>query len=269
MDSKAHILVGHFAHAGLALTVSSTPLRNAGNAGIVQLDIGRGKTKRDEHFRLFHGARDNRVEVLGTDKALEQLVLLVHEPARRFELEVNAQWAERNNERIVRVSKNGRQARIERVTDARKRHFLCGMDEQHCFIAQLPQPVSSVALAHQVLKPRHFDTLSRHAQRHAVRQGEFFFAPVTTDELKRFGQLGRGARVFHSRGIAFAAGWKRAGREHIASEVWPVSEAEAIVLVRGHVWHPDHKTLHFPEWVRVLQNTEAVEVQPPGVFWVD
>jgi hypothetical protein len=269
MDSKAHILVDRFALAGLALSVFETPLRRTGNDGIVQLDIGRGRNKREEHFRMFPGAKDNRVEVLGTDKSLEQLVLMIHEPRRRFELEVNPGWAERNHERIVRYSKSGRTAHVERFTDARKRHFLCGMDEQHCFIAMLPQPVSSVSRAHEVLKPRGFEALSRRAQRHAVRQGEFFFAPVSADELKRFTQLGQHQRVVHSRGIALSAGWARAGREHIASEVWPVATEQNIVLVRGHVWHPDHKTLHFPEWMRVLQNTEAIEKPPPGIFWVD
>ena len=267
MDTRAHSLVDRFALAKLALQVRDVPLRPAGNAGIVQLAVGRGRSMAGEHFRLFPGARDNRIEVLGTDRDLEQLVLMIHEPRRRFEIETWKREAERTGERIVRSK--GQRAVIERFTDPRKRHFLCGMDEQHCFIAQLPQPVSSVSRAHDVLKPSKYEALSRRAQRQSVRQGEFFFAPLKADELKRFAQLGQHARVHQSTGIATAAGWARAGRQHIASFVWPVDPVNAVVLVRGHVHHPDHKTLHFPEWVRVLQNREAYERPPPGVLWVD
>jgi hypothetical protein len=120
-----------------------------------------------------------------------------------------------------------------------------------------------------VLKPAGYEALSRRAQRQAVRQGEFFFSPINADELKRFAQLGQGVALRTSVGIALAAGWQRVGRQHVASEVWPVSAVHNVVLVRGHVHHPDHKTLHFPEWVRVLQNREAIDRPPPGVYWVD
>lgn len=269
MRSDSHNLVDRFALAGLALQVQAAPLRRTDNAGIVQLDIGRGRSRAEEHFRLWPGSKENRIEVLGTHRALEQLVLLIHEPKRRFELEVPREGAERGGERIVRFTNKGRRAVIERFTDPRKRHFLCGMDEQHCFIAQLPKPVSSVPLAHQALKPRDFEALSRRAQRRAVRQGEFFFAPVSAEELKRYAQLGQRVPVALNRGIAETAGWVRAGRPHFASQVWAVDRAQSLVLVKGSVWHPDHKTLHFREWVRVLQNTEAIERPPPGVFWVD
>ncbi len=267
MDARSHSLVNRFALAKLALHVWDTPLRVAGNAGVVQLDIGRGRSKADEHFRLFPGARDNRIEVLGTDAALEQLVLMIHEPRRRFELEISHSEAERAGERIVRSK--GRRAVIERFTDPRKRHFLCGMDEQHCFIAQLPQPVSSVSRAHDVLKPSGYEALSRRAQHQAVRQGEFFFAPISADEQKRFAQLGLHVRVECNVGIAAAARWTRVGRPHVASEVWLVDSVNDVVLVRGHVRHPDHKTLHFPDWVRVLQNRESIDRPVPGVLWVD
>jgi hypothetical protein len=263
----SHSLVDRFARAGLALQVKGVPLRPTSNDGIVQLNIGRGRSKAEEHFRLWPGARDNRIEVLGTDKALEQLVLMIHEPRRRFELEVSKSQAEHSGERIVRIK--GRRAVIERFTDSSKRHFLCGMDEQHCFIAQLPQPVSAVSRAHEVLKPVGFEALSRRAQRKSVRQGEFFFAPLSADELKRCVQLGQGVRVHSNSGIAEAAGWARAGRQHQATSVWPVDVVNGVVLVRGQVRHPDHKMLHFPEWVRVLQNREAYERPPPGVLWVD
>ncbi len=263
MDAIRHNLIEHFDRANLRLAVASGPLALTSNSAIVQLDIRRGRSRSDEHFRLWPGAGSNRIEVQGVDRDLEQLVLMVHEPRRRFEFEVSLRVAERNpGLKIVR--KNAKQAWVERVTDSSKRHFLCGMDEQHCFIAQLPAGVSTVQRAHELLRPVALDAKSAGE---AVRQGEFFFVEPTAGELKRYLQLGRGIGWRTNVGIAQAAGWVRAGRQHVADAVWALPEA--IVLVKGSVRHPDHKTQYFSDWRRVFQNREAYEAPPPGILWVD
>ena len=263
MVRHVHPLVSRFAEAGLRLHIAAAPLQRAGTAAIVQLDIARGRSKADEGFRLWPGHARNRIEVEGVDRGLEQLVLLIHEPRVRFEVEMDRRAAERSPElKVVRVS--NRRAWVERFTDSSKRHFLCGMDEQHCFIAQLPEGVSTVRRAHEALRPAGLD--AKAAQR-AVRQGEFFFVPLSEPELKRCLQLGRGLLPKQNVGIAQAAGWVRAGRPHVASQVWALPEG--IVLVQGQVRHPDHRTVYFREWMRVLQNREAYEAPPPGVLWVD
>ncbi|MBL8953432.1 MAG: hypothetical protein JNK82_21840 [Myxococcaceae bacterium] len=263
MDAIRQNLIELFDRANLKLSLAAEPLARTTSSAIVQLDIRRGKTKADEHFRLWPGAASNHIAVQGVDRSLEQLVLLVHEPRRSFQFEMNRKLAERTpGLKIVR--KTERQAWVERVTDASKRHFLVGMDEQHCFIAQLPHGASTVQAAHALLRPPELDA---RAAGKAVRQGEFFFVEPTADQLKRYLQLGRGIGWRTNVGIAAAAKWVRAGRQHVAEAVWAL--ADGIVLVKGNVRHPDHKTLYFSDWRRVFQNREAYEAPPPGVLWVD
>ena len=110
-----------FAQAGLSLVVEPRPL-DAGlvpeMAAIVQLDIARDRLR--ERYRLFLGHHpSNRVDVTSADRVERQVVVLIEEPARRSTV----------------------------------RHFLCGRDEEHLFIAQLPREVSSVSDAHDALLP--------------------------------------------------------------------------------------------------------------------
>jgi hypothetical protein len=270
MVSFVHPLVSRFERAGPWLQVASAPLAHTTNTSIVQLDIARGRSKSEERFRLWPGHRTNRIEVLDVDREQEQLVLMIHQPRRRFEFEMPLSVAKRSDVTVVRVK--NKTAWVERFTDDRKRHFLCGMDEQHCFIAQLPEPVSTVAQAHGVLKPAGLGDAQTKAKSPAIRQGEFFFVPVAGADLKRLLQLGRGTLPRRNIGIAQAANGSRAGRPHRADEVWVIAESGApgqTVLVKGRVRHPDHRTVRFSEWMRVFQNREAYEVPPPGVLWVD
>ena len=270
MDTSAHHIVSRFEHAGLRLKVSDRPLVSVGTDAIVQLDISRARSKHDEGFRLWPGHASNRIEVQGVERARTQLVLMVHEPRRRFEVETSRFAAERTpGARIVRVK--GRRAWLEQFTDERKRHFLCGLDEQHCFIAQLPEAVSTVAQAHRALRPAEVDEAEREAKSAAIRQGEFFFVALKEDALKRALQLARHTTPRARVGIAQGAGWRRVGRPHVAEEVWRIETggaSEPIVLVRGTVRHPDHKAVRFSQWVRVFQNREA-STPPAGVLWVD
>jgi hypothetical protein len=82
-------LVRRFAEAGLTLVFSDRPivigLRGQGDE-VVQVDIQRktNGSRRQEWFRIYPGAKTNRVEVVGTDKKYGQVVLMVHEPVREF-----------------------------------------------------------------------------------------------------------------------------------------------------------------------------------------
>ena len=76
---------------------------------IVQLDIVRTRERHQrELFRLWPGSASNRVEVCTADGNRKQLVLLVHEPPRRF---------------VTRVSKhdNIRGARVIARADSGRR----------------------------------------------------------------------------------------------------------------------------------------------------
>ena len=132
-----------FAQAGLSLVVEPRPLRGAMSAEIVQLDIARDPRER---YRFFPGnTQTSRVDVTAADRQGRQVVLLIDEAVRT----------------------------------GRVRHFLCGQDEEHLFIAQLPREASSVRDAQDALAPEIPSEYDRGLVR---RQGEWFFMPVTPSE---------------------------------------------------------------------------------------
>lgn len=264
-------LVNRFAKARLPLALAAAPIARGGGeiSQIVQLDIER-RRPRKEQFLLWRGAKTNRVEALGVDRELQQLVLLVDEPRRRFEVEISP-YVERPESRIVR--KEGRRRWIERWTNARKRHFLCGMDESHLFIAELSRGVSTVRDAHEVLRSPELDALERRAEGPIFRQGEWFFIPISVEEEAVVEAEAKQGVVVRGRGIAQAARLMRGGRPHVADEVLVPARLDprappSKIYVRGRVRHPDHKTVVLLHWHRVLANTER-SANADGVYWVD
>ncbi|MGV3619605.1 MAG: hypothetical protein ACO1OB_02240 [Archangium sp.] len=260
-------LIRHFGKAGLPLELVDHPIVwGSGMRDIVQIDVARpDRRSRAERFRLFTGARDNRVEVEGIDKHLRQLVMLVHEPRRRFETVVTKYGGVREPANVVREEKN--HWVVENFTQSNKRHFLAGMDEQHLFIAQLPRATSTVWGAHQALRSDELRRAERGAFEKTVRQGEWFFVSLQPRELREVEAEGarKLPRVRRDVGIAEAAGIRRGGRPHVADEVLMV---EGRVYVRGKVRHPDHATVEVRPWRRAIVNTESFS-QPQGVGFVD
>lgn len=262
-------LVARFAQAGLPLEVLDRPLFGGRGQGrdIVQLDIARRpRAKVPEAFRLWPGAANNRVVVTTVDKARQQLIVLVHEPRRSFEVEVGRRAEAPRGARLLRVTKWGSRV-FEVFTDDRKRHFLAGMDEQHLFIAQLPHAAPTVWAAHVALKGDDVRQAERRTDGRTVRQGEWFFLHPTVEELAEVDEAARKTPHLIARhvGIAQAAQLRRAGRPHEADEVVVLGGR---IYVRGHVKHPDHATLFLRTWRRTFGNTEA-STQPEGVLWVD
>jgi hypothetical protein len=248
-------LESHFRKAKLACVVTPEPIepgfRDAPVA-VVQMDITRAK--RHESFRIYRGAPNNRVLVTNFDPRERQLVLMVHEPQRAFTMTLSRRQPVPPRARVV--FEDRQKIVIEQLTNDRKRHFLCGMDECHLFIAQLPHPASTVAGAHRVLRPAGLRDERR-------RQGEWFFVEPAASDLVNIEHVQPMSR--HNVGIAEASGLARAGRPHIADEVIVVL---GHTFVRGAIRHPDHRTIRFHHWTRAVPNTEAFE-QPEGVRWVD
>jgi len=204
-------LVRRFADAGLQLVLSDRPIVGGvggrGGRDIVQIDIQRrvNGSRRHEWFRIFPGADDNRIEVVGADKKFGQVVLMVHEVAREFTEDVpwvrrkdydftKPDWKEtmarnlqvRVSDLIVRFVRDKfvGSIQIRRRTPSQKRHFLLGLDERQLFIAQLPKAVSTVRDAHACLKATTV-VLAEGKGIKATRQGEWFFLDPTTDEVAR------------------------------------------------------------------------------------
>lgn len=305
-------LVKKFEAAGLLLKLSDKPIVPVFRGGndIVQIDIGRkvNGSRRFEWFRIFPGATDNRIQVVGADKRIGQVVLMVHEAEREFEEKVPFTtvrhlrerspegWIDlmcRENmvrrDRVRVVSRGDREPDVfvTRKTRSTKRHFLMGLDERQLFIAQLPRAVSTVREAHESLKTGTV-TLAEGKVGKATRQGEWFFLPASKEELGLI-ELGLKKNLLVVERTVpigpFTDGSVRGpkvrqgrGNPHTADELIvvagkPVEGRWAVrareVFIRGRVRHIDHETVSFSKWVKVIRNAEPNQGQALGVGWVD
>ncbi len=272
MNTSLRSLADRFRRARLDLELLSTPLLAGrpgplGTEAIVQIDIAPpGGTQ--QRFRIFPGASENRLEVLGPDPRARQLVLFVDEPRRAFSVWLSKRQAPPPAARILREDAKSRL--VEQFTEGRKRHFLCGMDEQHLFIAELPCGASSTHAAREALRaPEVPQSLVLRGER-IVRQGEWFFLPTLPRERAELDEEVGARRVKVQRciGIAQAAKLARAGRPHVADEVVVLPAGGPRIYVRGAVQHPEHRTVEFRSFVRVVPNRERF-AQPAGVLWID
>ena len=259
-----------FSKARLDLELLREPIargRLSGQSDIVQIDIAT-RHKTAQRFRMFPGSEQNRIEVLGCEAARRQLVLFIDEPRRRFEVALDKRRNPAPSARIVRETATT--FITEQFTAGRKRHFLCGMDEQHLFIAELPRGASSTHEARESLRnPLVPSSLTLRGEK-VVRQGEWFFVPLTTAEQARVASIAKTRGARENIGIAQAAMIPRAGRPHVADEViveW-TGKGEASVYVRGGIRHPDHQTVTFHDFRRAYANRERFD-RPDGVYWVD
>ena len=262
------VLSRQFAAAKLSLVVEQKPLdsgRQLDSVEIVQLDITRRLAR--EAYRLFPGnTLTNRIDVTAAGRARRQLVLVVDEPKRAFTVTVPRFRAIAPAPGLRVVSETETQRVIEMSTSGRLRHFLCGEDEAHLFIAQLPRPVANVDDAHDALLPEIPAGYDRGVMR---RQGEWFFLPVTADERAELNVVA--PRTIRSGGLAEVARIRRHGRQHVASQAL-VLQPNNRLYARGQIWHPDHAPLALRGWHRVLINREPFEVISPrrvGIRWVD
>jgi hypothetical protein len=299
-------IVRQFADAGLTLAVAQRPivsaLGGAARQAIVQIDIQRGHA-RHEWFRLFPGADTNRVEVVGADRKIGQVVMLVHEPARAFTETVGfgfgegridpsqPDWRERMASQVggavraedVQPAYSGKYvsgALVRRVTPDQKRHMLCGLDERQLFVAQLPKGVSTVREAHACLKaPKVREVEGRGGG--AIRQGEWFFMEAHEGELHNIEYGLRRNHLVIERSVPIGPftvpgglrGMRRVrqfrGNPHTADELivtGHMREGLREVFVRGRIRHVDHATVKLRGWHSVVRNTEAT---PVGIGWVD
>jgi hypothetical protein len=258
--SSRDILEANLARAGIPARVSSRSFREDVRGRIVQMDISRERGKEELRISVPEGD-ETEVKVLGIDPAIQQAVLMIHEPEREFAIRV---WNQR---------KRAFEDQVRRTTEA-KRRFLVGMDEQHLFIAQLTRPATSVKQAHEGLRPRGVPAGRRAKKIGIVRQGEWFFQPASAEELRAVTRHMKAVGVETNLRIGRGRGAMR-GRPHVASESvllvtreerTPVfhrgktvgfqTSRETIEFVRGRVKHPDHHTIELEGWHKVFLNTE-------------
>lgn len=171
--------------------------------------------------------------------------------------------------------------------------LLCGHDERHWFVAAIDQQVSTVIGAKRALLPRELSEISIApsvlARRHNavfLRQGEWFFVPVSVDRAASL----NGWPILHNEPLVR----NRRSKPHMVSEIIRFGGVAVVlfdgneyslhqwrehcdrnpkdgllgrqlvkdpeVYARGHVRHPDHATLTLRDWHRVYPNREASSI---------
>jgi hypothetical protein len=261
-------LIRAFDGARLTLVMPGAPLvREA--AEIFQMDIRRERNL--EWFRLWPGHETNSVQVADSDRARRQLVLLVKETRRSFVEKVSKRWVDRERAERRAQEAGGRVIRetpydiwIERWTPESLRRYLCGRDEAHLFVAQV-EGGTTVADAHRRLKPQAVQEAERSGAGGILRQGEWFFLPLTEGESVQMAQRLKAAPWRIRRNGSLGGN----GRPHLAAEL--VRDGPDKVFARGAIRHPDHKTLVLTEWRRVQRNAEVRQssVGSNGIYWID
>jgi hypothetical protein len=276
---RRDLLKKSFSRGSLGFKLLSNPI-DSQSPSIFQMDIQQSP-KFGEYFRIWPGARDNEIEALSFDEPRRQLVLRVKEPRRRFlqvvrkspwnrQAEVEEQ-ARASGGRIL--SETRHEWRLELWTPIDDRRFLCGMDDLHLFVAQV-RDGETVAQAHESLKPRAVREREVLQPGRILRQGEWFFLPLSADEAERLAaQMAAWPRSLKRR---HPVGPGR--RPHVADELvkvdWRVKTLHREkrypeVYAQGTVVHPDHRDLHLDGWRKVVRNREVNTPVDKRVWWID
>lgn len=291
-------IVQQFHRAGLDLRLARSPF--ASSADIFQLDIRRERPRdvRSEHFLAWLGSGENFVAVQGSDPKDRQLVLAVREGATSFEESVPSWivWAANQQfspgsvawkRDIANRAGNGVKAAdivavtggasLVRSTKASTRHMLVGRDERQLFMCELPRPCTSVKQAHEALRTPIARSRSRSKLEQPLRQGEWFFIPISSEQAEKIDRAISSNRVVVRRKTSINSMIPRMGKPHIADEIVVLvdvgvggARSEPHVFVRGAVRHVDHKTIHIRHWRRVVRNLEVDQGRSPlGGTWID
>ena len=263
--------------AGIPVEPARRPIREI-DRDVFQMDIPRDG---GERLRVWPGAVDNALDVLSTDAGRRQAVLRIVEPRRAYVDRVRireGRVTREHMEAFVRES-GGRVLRprgsswlVERWTDPAERRFLVGYDEDHLFAAQIPGG-DSVREAHEALKPGEVRQAEASGLTPIVRQGEWFFVPLSRDaEVQLRGWIstvGRERRrVLPFEGnphwveelVRIPAGLDPATREPLQHH-----------FVRGRIRHLEHATVSFDRWRQAVINA-AVRRRSwaaRGLYWID
>jgi hypothetical protein len=261
-----------FARANVPLEITSRSLnrRLVGSGGqMVQMSIS---ASGDSILMNIPDGEDIDVRALGADPEHQQVVMMVHEPERKF---VEKVW-NRGTHKFEDAT---------RKVPGGKRRFLVGMDECHLFIAQMGNraKATSVKQAHEGLRPADLPTGRKAKKQKIKRTGEWFLIPATSQEVKEIEDYTKKFGIRKKVGIGTSGGSVMRGRPHIVSESvviarrtrteGPTTGQHRIVVVRsgtefirGRIIHPDHKVVKLKTWHRVMMNSENRNV---GSQWVD
>lgn len=204
-------------------------------------------------------------------------------------------WIRRNPDVELEVlqadAKDRHLVLFARTGDGNKLRYLCGHDERHWFVSQVPEAVTTVRDAKAALRPNELRGVSLPRKQRGkrktdafVRQGEWFFVPApelepdgailrneplqrnagskphVVDECYRIGGevVYVGSR-FGGSGVTLSqAEFEVLSEEERRGKSWTRRVSGAEVYVRGKVRHDDHATIELDGWHRVLINGEGL-----------
>ena len=203
---------------------------------------------RSEVFVMQPGHEDNTIQVMDTDDKYGQVVLLVKEEERKF-------FTEHKDYKTKKMIKTWH------TTPHSVRKFLAGRDERQLFMCQVNAKATTVAQAHALLKNPTVHTAEGKVGR-ATRQGEWFFLPCTDFELSELVKGIKNATLAMHKKMRLPSPGKPHTAEEAVSKPAPTLShghsvnARADIYVRGKITHPDHETVSFSQWRKVLRNME-------------
>ncbi|KJE92972.1 hypothetical protein CAOG_03840 [Capsaspora owczarzaki ATCC 30864] len=275
MPSQGQLLHKAFEQANLPLTITATAREfawGARDSTSFLMDIrntkGLGKNEFKQKFVAYLGDGTD-LQVTNVDPALHQLVLTVQEPVREI-VTVRREWMMMERRYIEHTDRQW--------TTGNLHCHLVGVDEGHLFFCELPNVVSTVHQAHQLLRPKQLVNKPKTAFK---RQGEWFLVPVPVSECAKiqeaatpvapapFEPWGRAVPNVqtHYRNTALGVHIGRGpGRGHVADEIVVYGGRE---FARGKLQHPDHVPRHLKDWHEVLRNQEKTSNVLKHTNWMD
>jgi hypothetical protein len=233
-----------------------------------------------EYVRIWPGAAKNKIEVIDVDHKLRQLVMRIKEARRPYtdtvlkgpdlrrsdlEKSIKAEGGEIIAEDRLRWT-------IQLWTPSEERFFLCGMDDLHLFVAQVP-PSTTVEAAHAELKPREVIEAEKNGAGPVVRQGEWFFLRPTAEQYEQL----HANVIARPKAVRKNAAIGDGGQAHIADRVIRIEQRTKLrrrqrrqmrVYAFGSVLHPDHRTIVLTDWHEVIRNRE-IRNDGLRLRWID
>ena len=170
---------------------------------------------------------------------------------------------------VIKVKKWKSNRNYERVYSKRYSYYLCSIDEQNYFVAELPKDVETLTEAFEVLKPDEV----REAEAQGIevkRQGEWFFIPTDIDKTncKEFTGLSWSKfKSIKSQPLENSNGSNFHWLKHIKNN--------GTIYGIGKVYHRDgtgnltgeHKSVNLYDTIhRVYRNTEKSSFVTGGLF---
>src|SRR3989344_4818636 len=138
-------LISKFHDLGLSLKPWTVAPNVRGGQAIFAMNIQGGDF-------LMQPGEGTDIQVQAADPTMKQMVLMVHELPRKFQVEISKGLTAPGDKIVEEIGKY--RVRVERSVPEGKRHMLLGLDEfGHPFVTQLASPAISVKQAHEILKP--------------------------------------------------------------------------------------------------------------------